>query len=260
MTFNINVDLSGPKKFIEILRTQAPAELAKALTFTAERVQARLREEIAKTFDSPTEYTLNSLRKKTAIASNLTAYVWVKDEAGKGGTPAIRFLGPEIYGGLRGQKGFERGLQGAGILPAGWIAVPSKAVQLDANGNVPRSLYRQVLSQLRVQRVGGHESRTGGAADDKKKRAKTIARQGGEFFAGRPGGKGSKHPLGIWFRQGISFDDHKQSIVSPIFIFLEKAKYNKRFRFFEVAQEAVDKHFPIEFDRRWRKFIGLKDQ
>lgn len=249
----VTTDIEGARKAVETLRRDAPAELAKALTFTTERVRDGLRAEMSRVFIGPVPFTLNSLRLKTATAQRLEAEVKIKDEAGKG-TPAIKYLAPQIYGGNRGQKRFERSLERSGLLPNGWVTVPGDAVKLDASGNVPSSVYVRVLSQLRVQIFGGFESRIGGKDLDKAKVAKTVKRQGGRFFVGKPGN--GRMPLGIWFRQTIGLDETNVSTISPMFLFVPSAKYKKRFDFFGVGNRLTQVIAPQQIERRFVKYLA----
>ena len=136
---------------------RGPVVAAIALTRTAKDVQAAIKEEMRSVFDRPTNYALNGTFLKTATRDRLEARVWVKDNPFGNGTPADRFLGPQIFGGARGHKGMERLLQANGMMPQGWFAVPGDGADLDASGNVRRGQIRQMLSQLKVQRGAGHE-------------------------------------------------------------------------------------------------------
>src|SRR5690606_17275008 len=98
-------------------------------------------------FDRPTRITVNSVLYAKATKDRLYADVFIRDEA-SGGTPPARYLLPEVEGGARRLKPFERLLQAQGVMPAGMFAVPGKGAQLDAFGNVPPSQVNQMLSQL----------------------------------------------------------------------------------------------------------------
>lgn len=217
-------------------KSRLPVAAAKALTFTAERVREAEYGEMRRIFDRPTPFTLRALRLRSATPAKLEAAVWVKDEAGKG-TPAINFIGPHIFGGARKWKRMERALQSAGLMPQGAFAVPGAGAKLDRFGNVSGPQVVQIMGQLRLQRGGGFESRL---SADRKKAARTIARQGGRYFVAAPGG--GKLPRGIWQKRS-------DGSILPIFIFVQRARYKARFDFFGIAERTARAHFPALFDR-----------
>jgi hypothetical protein len=203
-----------------------------ALTKTAKAAQEELRKEMEKAFDRPTPYALNSTYVRTANINRLEAEVGIKDESVKG-TPAINFLGPQIGGGERRLKRFEKALQAYSLLPQGMYAVPGSAAKLDGFGNMARGQIMQILSALKAaERYSGYSAnRTRASAKRKKNQP--------QFFVGRPGG--GKLPLGIWqvFRFGHG------SAVKPVIIYTSRATYKTRFDF----QGIVDRVAARDFDR-----------
>jgi len=228
---------------IDELGRRGPVVAAIALTRTAKDVQDAIKAEMRSVFDRPTPYALNGTFLKSANRNSLEARVWVKDNPFGNGTPADRFLGPQIFGGSRGHKGMERMLQANGMMPQGWFVVPGEGAQLDGNGNVRRGQIRQVLSQLKVQRTGGHESRATGS----QRSNRTIARQGVTYFVLPNGNKGLLP--GIYMKRKFA----QGSAIKPVFIFVSQAQYTQRLRFHEVGQAVVDaqfaRHFEAEFNR-----------
>jgi hypothetical protein len=225
------------------LGRQAPFVAAVSLTRTMKDAQAAIRTEMQRAFDRPTSYALNGTFLKPATKTDLEARVWVKDNPFGNGTPADRFLLPQIYGGARGQKGMERMLERAGLMQAGWRAVPAVGAQLDANGNVKRSQITQILSQLKLQRGAGFESRATGSARSNR----AIARQGVTYFALPTTRRGLKP--GIYLKRRFAHG----TAVRPVFIFVPAVQYKPRLKFFEVGQATVDQrfygHFHDELDK-----------
>ena len=228
------------------LGRQGPFVAAVSLTRTMRDVQAAVKDEMRTVFDRPTAYALNGTFLKPATKTNLESRVWVKDNPFGKGTPADRFLLPQIEGGSRGLKGFERLLQGHGLMPAGWYAVPAAGAQLDGNGNVRRGQIRQVLSQLQVQQGSGYESRA--SKSDRSKR--TVARQGVTYFA-LPSGHRGLLP-GVYLKRRFGFG----IAIRPVFIFVEKVQYKPRLRFFEVGQATIDARFPVHFEAELAKAMA----
>lgn len=216
---------------------QAVFAAAVSLTRAAKDAQAAVRDEMRSTFDRPTAYALNGLMLQGATKAKLQAKVWVKDNPFGKGTPADRFLLPHIHGGPRGQKGMDRALQAAGMLPAGWTTVPAAGAQLDNYGNVRRGQITQILSQLRVQLRGGYESRASGSAASRR----TVARQGVTYFALAQADRGLQ--AGIYLKRKFA----QGTAIRPVFIFVPVAQYQKRLRFFEVGQAVAEHRFGVHF-------------
>ncbi|MFC5548182.1 hypothetical protein [Massilia aerilata] len=245
MRINIQTNFPDVASRLQALGRQAPFVAAVSLTRSMQDAQAAIKSEMQRAFDRPTAYALNGTFLKAAKKDNLEARVWVKDNPFGKGTPADRFLLPQIYGGGRGLKGIERLLQANGLMPSGWFVVPGAGAQLDGNGNVKRSQIVQILSQLKVQRGAGHESRATGSARSNR----TIARQGVTYFA-LPKVRRGLQP-GIYLKRAFAHG----SALKPVFIFVRSVQYRPRLKFFEVGQATVNAQFPRHFDAEWTKAV-----
>jgi len=243
MRMSIRTDFPAVANRIAELGQRGPVVAAIALTRTAKDVQAAIKAEMGSVFDRPTNYALNGTFLKSANKNRLEARVWVKDDPWGKGTPADRFLGPQIFGGARGHKGMERMLQANGMMPQGWFAVPGDGADLDASGNVRRGQIRQMLSQLKLQRGAGHESRATGS----QRSNRTIARQGVTYFALPNGNKGLLP--GIYLKRKFAHG----SAIKPLFIFVQQTQYQKRLRFHEVGQATIDERFPVHFETEFNR-------
>jgi hypothetical protein len=246
MRINVETNFAEIAQRLSTMGRQAPYVAALSLTRTAQDVQAAIKAEMRKVFDRPTTYALNGTFLKAATKQNLEARVWVKDNPFGKGTPADRFLLPEIYGGKRGLKGMERLLQRNGLMQSGWFAVPAAGAQLDGNGNVKRSQIVQILSQLRVQRAAGYQSRATGSARSNR----TIARQGVTYFSLSQAYRGLQ--AGIYLKRKFGHG----AAIKPVFIFVREAQYKPRLRFFEVGTIVADARFPRHFDAAWAKAVS----
>lgn len=238
----LSITLDGLKQVQEELRFSARrmnAAAATALTRTAARVRDDLRESMSSTLDRPTPYTLGALGMQGATASNLEAQVFLKD-GGAGGRSAATYLEPQIKGGNRKQKGFERLLQGAGALPAGWKAVPAIGAKLDQYGNLDKGQLKQILVQVRRSRDAGPQPRRRLVGQQRK--------AGGQIFAVRPGTKGAKP--GIYIREVTGRN------ITPILVFRRDVRYQVAFPFFDLAERSVHQHFGVEVDRAVRDSFG----
>ncbi|RYE83857.1 MAG: hypothetical protein EOO65_03245 [Methanosarcinales archaeon] len=124
--------------------------------------------------------------------------------------------------------------------------MPAAGAQLDGNGNVKRSQITQILSQLKLQRSAGFESRASGSTRSNR----TIARQGVTYFAVKEKRRGLEP--GIYLRRKFA---HGMA-VRPVFVFVPAVRYNPRMRFHEVGAATIESRFPIHFYTEVRKAVA----
>jgi hypothetical protein len=231
-TISAKDNIAELTKDLGLWRDQIPFAASLALNNTARSAKSDLVGEMQKVFDRPTPYTLNSIFIKPSSKTDLKVVIWLKDDTFKG-TPASRYLAPQIFGGERSLKRFERALSFRGLLPQGMIVVPGKGAQLDQYGNISRGQIVQILSSLRA--FGGQ----GYAAN---RTARSIKRAGrrAEYFVGRPG-RGL--PLGVWQRMSFAMG----SAVRPVLMFVKPKPYMPRFEFFPIAERAFKREFDGQF-------------
>ena len=194
-----------------------------ALTRTAQDAKLAVQRALPETFDRPTPYTVNATFVRPATKADPVAWVGFKDDWGKG-TPAARYLLPNVEGGPRRDKRMERQLRAAGLLPAGMFAVPGEEASLDAYGNMRRSEVVRILSQTRAFGEQGYTANRSDSARSRKKR-----RRNG-YFAALPGNAGGLPP-GIYQRDGAD--------ARPVVIFVRAPSYRPRFRFHDIVERAV---------------------
>lgn len=221
---SVKVDASAVIRHLnDVQKRQLPFIMAKSLTMTAGDVQSELKKKMPSVFDRPNRWTFNALFKKGATKSNLTASVGLKDEVAKG-TPAFKYLSPQIFGGARRVKRFERALQAIGAMPKDMISEPTKYADIDAYGNMRKGQIVQILKQLRGVQEGVKGRRV----------------SGNRYVAIQPGARNL--PAGIWlFKAG----DRKN--IKPIMLFVKKATYQKRWAFFEGGKSIAENRFHSNF-------------
>lgn len=220
-----------------------------ALTRTALDAQAAERETIRSVFDRPTPYTLNSVFVKPATKAQPEAQFGLKDEFGfpsESQITANRYLGPNIDGGSRSIKRFEKRLQLDGAMPRGWFAVPGKFARLDQYGNISRGQITQILSQLTLTKVSGYTANI-----SPRSRKGAIKRAGGEFVA-LPQGRGKLLP-GIY--QVTQFATGR-SVPRPVVIFVSRVQYSPRFDFHGVGEQAVETFYPANLEAALDQYAG----
>jgi hypothetical protein len=231
-------------KLGDLRQNQLPNALRDALNATAEGIQTAEIEKMKEVFDRPTSYTLNATYVKYASMQKLSAEVGFREFAGKG-TPAHKYLSPQIYGGDRNLKRFEKALQAKGVLPQGMFAVPGKGASLNGNGNMSAAQIIQILSYFDAFGEQGYKANM---TDTKRaKMAKGTKKSGSSltyFVSKGPGsvninGKPQHLPAGIYARFGFTWGSGIKCIIR----FVKKPSYQKRFPFFETAEKYADRVF-----------------
>jgi len=214
-------------------KKQIPFALALTLTNTAKRIKEAEVKEMKRVFDRPTRYTLNSIFIKRATKSRLTAKVWVMDSVWSG-SPATRYLLPQIEGGKRKLKPFEVQLNRVGILPDGYYTVPGKRARRDKSGNMSRGQINQILSYCQAQR--DHNQNT----TNRSKLNKSLRLIVMEPRGGMPGG--------IWSIHGDR--------TKPLLMFVKNVSYSKRWDWWRVADTAYKRNFNREFNLAFNKAMS----
>lgn len=236
-------------------RNGVPFAVVVALTRTAKHGQAAVTNEMRRVFDRPTSYTLNSTYIRPATRDRLVSSVYLKDDTSKG-TPAAKYLSPQIEGGARKAKRFEVALQRIGVLPAGWFVVPGKGAKLDNAGNWSRGQIVQVLSYFQAFGEQGYRANTT-AAGRAKLRKGTRSKRGLAYFAVLPGRRASR-ALQPGIYQQIYFASG--AAITPIAIFVSSNRYPRRLDFFGVVDRTARNQFPIELQRAMSESAGRRTQ
>lgn len=234
MQVTASIDTSKLTKDLQLWQKQTvPLAIAKALTFTGKAIQRELVAEMGRVFDRPTRWTLNSTYLKPATPQRLEALIKLKDEAFKS-LPAMRWLGPQVFGGGRDPKRSEQLLRAKGILRGDEFIVPGAGARLDAYGNLSRGQMQQILSRVGasrdpLQRAQGRVSRVRGQAYGETYFAVTVPR-------------GRLTRRGIYRR--VVFGSG--SAVEPVLIFVKRPRYRRRLRFFDIVEQVFQTRYPLQ--------------
>jgi hypothetical protein len=225
---DFKLDLSEFEKLarsVERGAKQLEFVVAFALTKSMQEAREAEQNKMRSVFDRPTPYTINAIRVQPASKGNLTATLHFKEF---GGTPADKYLGPEVRGGARRMKASERQL--------GRMWVPGRAASLNAYGNVPGGQVKRILSVLGVS-SDPHQNVT---PKSKKRRSKRNL----AYFIPKPGG-----PLkpAVYLREGRR--------ARPILFFINSANYKVRYPFYEVGKEVVPAAFQRHMRDGWQRFV-----
>lgn len=226
------------KNMDNMAKKQVPFATAKALTNTAQAVKEELIKEMTRVFDRPTPFTLNSLVVIMATKTNLKAEVQTKFPPRL--SQKQHYLEPQIKGGSREYKEFEKALHCIGVLPSDMTAIPGKGAKLDAYGNMSRGEIVKILSYFKAFGEQGYKANI---TEAKKKRlAKGSKKKIGYTYIvlRKPRGR---LPAGIYQRFSFAIGNALRLIL----IFTKKPTYKKRWMFNEIAQKVVTKEFMKKF-------------
>lgn len=245
MKIDVSTAIRGLTAFSDTGKKQVEFATRVALTRTAQLASANLKHEMNDVFRSPTPYTLSSLFVRPATRANLTAEVKLKDFAAKA-TPAATYLAPQIKGGARPMKRFERAMQSIGALPPGHRIVPGAGAKLDSYGNMNRGQIVQILAYFRSFPEAGYKANM--TVEGRAKLAYgTKKRPGFRYFVGRPG----RAPLGVY----QSMRGGGPGALKPVMVFVRWAQYRKTFDFTYVVEKAVEKDFGLQFTRAYAEAL-----
>ncbi len=188
----LSVAVSGSKEVAAALVAfpdKAHRACAVALNKAGKLVKEAEVAEMKTVFNNPTRYTLKSLQLTPATKNDLKVTVWFKVPDRMG----VHYLVPQVDGGQRKLKGFERGV-GLGEL------VPALGAKLNQYGNVSMGQIRQILSVL-----GKAENAAGYMANitDRSRRRNTRER---DYVVIDRRQRGNL-PLGVYqrFQTGVGF-------------------------------------------------------
>lgn len=227
----IEFDARAADRSLAEVDDQLPFAASLALNKTAQKVKKELVSEMKRVFDRPTPFVLNSLYIKPATKQKLEAMVWLKDEysVGSVGTPATKYLSPEIFGGGRNAKSHERRLRDKGLLGSNRVAVPGRDAVLNRYGNFNGGTIKQMMSGLGINRDIGYQSNA--TAKSRRRNRKRA-----NYFV-----MGGERPMGIFSRAA---GGEPKSFIW----FVKAPHYRSRLDFFGIGQRVIDEHLAREMD------------
>jgi hypothetical protein len=243
ITLDVKTDIAlALKRLNKLDQRQFPFVVALAMNRTMRTVKTDLRVEMARVFDKPTPFTLNSMRVLAATKERLSAQVNPTQPGQTRGTPANSTLAAEIYGGRRALKSHEIKLQQVGILPKGMYCVPGHDAPVDQYGNMRGSYIAQMLTAL-INNPDSYQ-----APLNKKRKGKPL-----EFFAVTAMNKQSNGRLPFGIYQRLS------SKIKLVIVFVKPPAYKKRFDFYGLAERKAAEYLPIELQKAAEYAISTSD-
>ncbi|QOR55747.1 MAG: hypothetical protein YHS30scaffold667_43 [Phage 65_10] len=242
----LRVELRGLKEVRNQMRDslrQVRKATARGLTITAKDIRDTTRAEMLRVFRQPLKpYTLNAFGYSPALTGDtvLKAEVYLKRDPQYSTHP----LSPQVLGGTRQKKRFERSLVAKGVMPSGWFAVPTKHAT-DGNLRVLPGLVQQVLGQAQTQlKASGHY---GPVKVGDKRTARRVrearGRAGGQFvFVLRQQGKltpGIYRAKGRDFGAKLGYGRSADALVK-LFNYVPMVIYRPRLDFFGIAARIAE--------------------
>ena len=241
----VSIGLDAPTAKIDRIMAmlkEHPSLMKKAITFalddTAEIMKQAQVAEMKNVFDNPRPYTLNAIFVKKARGEGSLAAGIAFREFGVKGTPAYKYLTPQIYGGPRRMKRHERALDAKGLLPDGSQTAQGRNYPKDQYGDITGGAYTRMLAELDAlpEMPGGRKQ------FQKKRKARS-----GNFFMFTP--KGGTKPAGIAERNGDT--------ITIMLRFITPHNYSPRYDFEGVAKRTALLEFPRQLERQWLKWQPL---
>ena len=227
MVARIKVDTSDLERFARQFGEQGARQIkyatARALTALAKKGQKAIEQQIGGVFSNATPWIRKGVFVTAARTSGLEATVGIKDQGARA-TPA-HYLREHITAGERGNKPMELAMRSMGILPAGWLAVPSRdGVQRDAYGNVSRATLSRILRAL------------------SQKQTTTRGAIAARVFVIKPGVRSHLAP-GIWSATRVG----DQRAIKPVFLFVSEVSYRRVLDLEEIVGDVVRRDLDAEF-------------
>ena len=124
------------RQLTDLEQSQLPFAASQAANKVAYEIRERWKRQAPRVFDRPTPLTVNAAMYRKATKDKPYAEIYIRDEAFKG-TPPAKYLLTEVEGGQRRRKGFERLLQGKGLLSPSQVAVVARVARPSQYGNGP---------------------------------------------------------------------------------------------------------------------------
>lgn len=228
----------------DVERNRMPSVIRNTLNDTVKSGRLEVQKEMDRVFDRPTPYAKRGVIYDAATKENLRAAVVVTGDRTKGALPATAFLGPQIQGGYRTHKAFERQLIQRGLMQKNEVAVPARETPRDRFGNMTQGFINRFMADLQIDYRGAGATRVRSDASLKRNKNYRAAR----FFVPK---RGSSLFPGVWERDPASKN------IKPVVLFLRSESYRIRLRLRDVVERHANavlvENFERHFDRLIRK-------
>lgn len=244
------------KQFKHLDLEKRDMALAKGLIQYAYGVRKRSIGHVKKVLHRPLRYTFNSLLVQTGNGyeplktsewkklrgNGYRIYIRHRDgfDTGKSGTPPAEYLNTLVEGGSRKFKGLERQLQST-ILTAGQYVIPGREFR-NINGNLPKGIANEMLTDLRTQATAGYDSIGTKTRKQRRTTKAQITKNHGikEFVYMTPNG-GRQRP-GVYERYR-AIGDSNSTLRPALIVTNKKPMYKKNtYPFYNFLNKDVDQN------------------
>lgn len=233
---NIRFDLRDFERDMKsIERKQMPYAIVLMLNETAKGGRLAVQREMDTVFDRPTPYAKRGVVYDRATKQSMRSAVVVTGDRTKGGLPATAFLGPQIEGGMRSHKAFERQLVQRGLMDKRQVAVPAKAAPLDRYGNMTQGFINRMMADLKIDYRGAGATRV--RTDTSLKRNKNY--RNARFFVAKTGGN---------LFPGIYQRNPSDQSIKPVVLFVQGKGYKVRLHLQKVVERYAAAHLVDNFE------------
>jgi len=239
----VKFDLTGFDRYLnDVERNRMPSVIRNALNDTVKSGRLEVQKEMDRVFDRPTPYAKRGVIYDAATKETLRAAVVVTGDRTKGALPATAFLGPQIEGGHRSHKAFERQLIQRGLMKPNEVAVPSREISLDRYGNMTQGFINRFMADLQIDYRGAGATRVRSDASVKRNKNYRSAR----FFVPK---RGSSLFPGVWQRDPSTKD------IKPVVLFLRRESYRIRLKLRDVVERHANAEMPANFEKHFNRLI-----
>ncbi len=233
---HINFDLREFERDMKsVERKQMPYAIVLMLNETAKGGRLAVQKEMDAAFDRPTPYAKRGVVYDRATKQKMQSAVVVTGDRTKGGLPATAFLGPQIQGGMRSHKAFERQLVERGLMSKRQVAVPANAAPLDRYGNMTQGFLNRVMADLKIDYRGAGATRVRTDASLKRNKNYRNAR----FFVPKPGS-----PL----FPGVYQRNPSDQSIKPVILFVQNRGYKVRLHLKSVVERYAKANMVDNFE------------
>lgn len=226
--------------------------IARGLTLVAKSAQRAVGQEGLRVFNRPNTYIRNAFRVEPAVAKNpgpLQAIVELRRDP----QYTVHPLTPQVEGGTRRTKRFERALSASGAMQPGWYAVPTENA-LDGTGKVRKGLVQQVIAQAKAQLTAGYAKQLKLRKDtgrERRRKINAMGRAGGQFvFVPRRRGKLAP---GIYLAEGRDFGAKvgygRKGTLVPLFRYVSSVNYQPRLDFYGTVERIAEQQAATTISR-----------
>lgn len=218
-----------------------PRVLSQTLNSVAFDAKRQNKTEITKVFDNPVPATKNATWVNMATPKKLFATVKIKskDEVGWNVTPSM-WLQPQVDGGERVHKSYERALISRGIMNPNQFTVVNSDFR-NKSGNITGGRVMKILSQL-----GAAEKYAGYNANETDASRKRAGSKRERYVAINRGGR----PVGIFVRKGGNL----KNVISFV---NSTPTYDARFDFYGVSMKSYDVNFEKQLAFWYKRILGV---